>query len=370
MIKIFHMGDVHLDSAFHRFPKEQRVKLRAHQRKLFLKMIDHVRQGGYDMLLISGDLFDGIDVSVECEECVISALSSLACPVVISPGNHDPFELISTYRKQKLSENVYVFSSYEPQVFDFPEIGVQVCGYAFLRSNELSYDPLEGFTPPEFDGVRLLCAHGELGVSGSKFAPLYEAEIAAKGFKYAALGHVHTPSVTEKDGAVIAYCGVSEGRGFDECGIGGALSVVIDGDRVTTERVEFGEYEYKVVSFDVSGISDAAELLKTLAGLVDATEKKDTSALRIELSGEADISLEINCEDLAAALSDRIFYLEIKDKTYPKIDTSALSLDSTLRGEIYRVLGAALESESPEERKKAAEALRIALLAVEGREIG
>ncbi len=369
MIKIFHMGDVHLDSAFHRFPKDKRVKLRAHQRELFLKMIDHVKRGGYDMLLIAGDLFDGIDVSVECEECVISALSNLACPVIISPGNHDPYELIPTYRKQKLSENVYVFSSADPQVFEFPEIGVQVCGYAFVRSNEINYDPLAGFIPPAFDGVRILCAHGELGVSGSKFAPLYEAEIAAEGFKYAALGHVHTPSVVEKDGTVIAYCGVSEGRGFDEGGIGGALSVTVDGDRVTTERVEFGEYEYKAISLDVSDLSDERELLCAVASHIADIERKDKTALRIELSGEADMSLEINCEEISAALMGELFYLEIKDKTYPRIDTSALSLDSTLRGEIYRVLGTALESDSPEERKKAAEALRIALLAVEGREI-
>ena len=369
MLKIFHMGDVHLDGAFGRFPKEERVRLRAHQREIFGKMIDHVARGGYDMLLISGDLFDGIDVAPETEERVVSALSALSCPVIISPGNHDPFELISAYRKRKFSENVYVFSSTEPQVFEFEALGVQVCGYAFTFSNEVHGDPLAGFALPEFDGVRILCAHGELGVSNSKFAPLSEANIAALGIRYAALGHVHMPSIVTRDGATIAYCGVSEGRGFDELGVGGAYSVTIEGERVDVERVPFGEYVYTIEELDVSGLTSERELADRIAEIVAHVENPERAALRILLTGEADASVTERADELAKAQRGALYHIEIKDKTYPRMDTSALAQDSTLRGEIYRTLLPQLECDDPEKRREATMALRVALLAVDGRDI-
>ncbi len=370
MLKIFHMGDVHLDGAFGRFPREERIKLRAHQRKIFSSMIDHVARGGYDLLLISGDLFDTIDVTPECEACVISALSALSCPVIISPGNHDPFELIPAYRKQRLGENVYVFSSAEPQVFEFDELGVQVCGYAFTSSNELTKDPLDGFEVPAFDGVSILCAHGDLGARTSKFAPLDKERIASLGFCYAALGHVHMPDVTTCGGATIAYCGVSEGRGFDELGVGGAYSVTIDGGRVSVERVPFGEYVYRIEELDVTDISSERDLAQRISEIVSGIEGGERTSLRILLTGEAEESVTARADALAQSVGGGLYYLEIKDKTYPKTDISSLEKDSTLRGEIYRTLRPQLESEEPEQRRRAAEALRVALLAVDGREIG
>lgn len=369
MLKIFHMGDVHLDSAFGRFSREERVKLRAHGREIFKRMISHVARGGYDMLLIAGDLFDGIDVAPETEECVISALSELSCPVIIAPGNHDPFELIPAYRKGKLGENVYVFSSTEPQVFEFERLGAQVCGYAFTSSNEVHRDPLASFEPPDFDGVRILCAHGELGVSGSKFAPLSEANIASLGFKYAALGHVHMPSVVTRDGATIAYCGVSEGRGFDELGVGGAYSVTIEGERVDVERVPFGEYLYRIDEIDVSEMASEGELAQRIAEAVSAVERAEYTSLRILLTGEAESAVIARADELARAAKGALYHIEIKDKTYPKIDLSALLQDSTLRGEIYRTLLPRLSSDDPDERRVAAMALKVALLAVDGRDI-
>ena len=63
------------------------------------------------------------------------------------------------------------------------------------------------------------------------------------------------------------------------------------------------------------------------------------------------------------------YHIEIKDKTYPRMDTSALAHDSTLRGEIYRTLLPQLECDDPEKRREATMALRVALLAVDGRDI-
>ena len=113
MVKIFHTGDIHLDSQFHKLGYEERLRAREHQRDIFKKMIKYVSDNAFDILLISGDLFDGRKISPETEECVIEAFSSLACKIFISPGNHDPYLLTAPYFRGRLPENVCVFNSSE-----------------------------------------------------------------------------------------------------------------------------------------------------------------------------------------------------------------------------------------------------------------
>lgn len=369
MIKIFHTADLHLDSAFCRLSHAERIAARQHGRDIFLKMIKYVSDGNFDMMLISGDLFDSRNVSPETEECVLRALASLDCPVVIAPGNHDPYALVEIYSSDKLPENVYVFNSAEMQVLTFEELGVQVCGYAFVESNTFDRDALAKFTPPTFDGVTILCAHAELDVPASKTAPLSSADIAECGFAYAALGHVHRHSMIQKGGSLIAYCGVPEGRAFDEIGEGGAISLTIDGESVSAERIIFSERRFILESFDADGAADCGELTKKLSEYVKSRGYGKDTALRLTLTGEVAMGFTLNKTDMERALSERLMLIEIEDETYPTIDVGTLENDFTLRGEVYRVLRPQLESKDKNEKRLAAEALRVALLAIDGRDI-
>ena len=369
MIKIFHMGDLHLDSSFCRLSHAERIAARQHARDIFLKMIKYVSDGDFDMLLISGDLFDGRNVSPETEECVLGAFASLDCPVVIAPGNHDPYALVDIYSSDKLPENVFVFNSAEMQVLTFEEPRVQVCGYAFVESNTFENNALAGFTPPAFDGVTLLCAHAELDVPASRTAPISSADIAKCGFAYAALGHVHRYSKTCKGNSIITYCGFPEGRAFDEIGDGGAVSVTIDGGIVSAERIIFSERRFILDSFDAHGASDNRELTARLREFVKSRGYGKDTALRLTLAGEVAMGFELDKMAVENSLGELLMLIEIADETYPAIETSALEGDFTLRGEVYRVLRPQLESNDKNERRLAAEALRVALLAIDGRDI-
>lgn len=367
-MKLFHTGDIHLDSAFVRMSRDGRIAARAHQRDVFRKMIKYVSDNKFDMLLISGDLFDGRNISPETEECVIECFSSLDCPVVISPGNHDPFILTAPYFKERLPENVSVFNSSEIQVFRFDELGVQVCGYAFESSNTYERNPLADFELPSFDGISILCAHGELNVMNSRFAPLSEADIERIGFDYAALGHVHTSQITKRGKSVMAYCGVIEGRAFDELGECGALEVtVVAGASAEVNKIIFGERIYLADTIDVS--RSERDLGGYLEEYVASRGYGGETALRLTLVGETDADMDIDTKALEARLDGRIMYAEVINKTSPRLNIAQLEGDVTLRGEIYRVLKAELECDDPERRRIAAEALSVALRAVDGREI-
>ena len=369
-MRIFHTGDLHLDSAFVRMSRDERIEARAHQRDIFNKMIKYVSDNRFDMLLIGGDLFDGRNITPETEECVIKGFSSLSCPVVISPGNHDPFALTAPYFKEKLPENVSVFNSSEVQVLVFEELGALVCGYAFESSNIFDSDPLADFTPPEFDGVSILCAHGELNVANSRFAPLSEAEIADIGFAYAALGHVHTSQIVRRGDSVIAYCGVIEGRAFDELGECGALEVTLGGGKVTeVKRVILGEKVYFWDTLDIGTVDSSAELIEYIEKYIESRGYGEDTALRLTLEGEADAALNIDKSAIKSLIERRLMYAEVVDKTRPRLDFARLEADFTLRGELYRSLRSELEGDDAERRRIAAEALRCALAAVDGREI-
>ena len=369
MIKIFHTGDNHLDSSFSRLSLSERERERVRQRELFEKMMSYVSDGGYDFVLISGDLFDSPEVSPETEEMLINAFARLSCPVVISPGNHDPYSQTELYSSGRLPENVYVFSSKELQVFELDSLSVSVCGYAFT-SDEYSSTPLSEMPLGDDLGIKILCAHGELGVAASKYAPISEADLVANGFSYAALGHLHKIAEPIKIGkGIAAYCGFPEGRAFDEEGLGGAMSVVIDEDKVVAERVIFAERRYLYDELDVSGAVNDKELIDMISAYITEKGYDNNTALRLTASGTLSIDYTLNKSLVERVAEESLMRFELIDETVPDIDVKSLENDYTLKGEVYRALRPRLESNDTDEQRKAYEALKIALLAIEGRRI-
>lgn len=370
MIRIFHTGDLHLDSAFCRFSHTEQERARERQRRVFRKMMRYVGEHRYDLLLISGDLFDKGNVSPETEECVIAELSALPCPTVIAPGNHDPYTAVSLYSDGRLPEKVTVFNSSEMQVLSLDTPPVQVCGYAFM-SESLSPSPLIGFEPPAFDGISLLCAHTELGALSSGYAPATLTDIERCGFDYAALGHVHNcPDVFRLGKSTAAYCGFADSRGFDEEGSGGALSVTVDDDgNISVEKLCFGESVYAHDTLDISNISNNSELVRRVEEYLSSYENKENTALKLSLVGETEPEFEPDMISVRELLSKSFVYSEAENKTLPRIDTEDLELDYTLRGEVFRVLRSELDSNDKETAELAAEALKAALRAIEGRSI-
>ena len=369
MIKIFHTGDNHLDSPFFRLSLSKREAERAHQRDIFAKMMSFVKENKYDLVLISGDLLDFPSVSPETADEVVRAFSSLDCPVVISPGNHDPYLKTPLYSQGQLPDNVYVFNSNELQIFEFEELGVEVCGYAFMKDN-VFLPPLKELALPKTDKCRILCAHADLNASSSVYAPISDSDIERLGFTYAALGHLHKAVEPYRKGAsLIGYCGFPEGRAFDEEGDGGALSVTIDKGKAVAERVVFSEKRYVYDSVSIESCLSDADTENRIRILLSEKGYGKETALRLSLEGMIDIDYVPDQKLLTRVIEPLLMKLSITDNTYPEIDLSSLENDFTLRGEIYRTLKNDILSSDESLRKKATEALRVALLAIDGRNI-
>ncbi len=367
MLKILHTGDMHLDSAFSSLSLADGERMREAQRDVFSKIMRYAKENSYDMVLISGDLFDGKYITPATRKQVLMSLGELDCPVIIAPGNHDPFSSTPLYHSPELPQNVYIFNSEEVQVFSFDELGVTVCGYAMM-TDRLETSPLESFTPPKTDNALILCAHADISSSASKYAPISMREIERCGFCYAALGHIHNPPIPESTRSLVRYCGFPMGRAFDELCDGGALSVTIENGRASAERIIFSEHRFIEEALDVSSAESGADIAKMIEEHIDAHSYARETSLRLLLTGTVPLYCVISPEKLEA-MSTPLSLLKIKDLTLPMPDAKELKSDITLRGELYRTLLPRLESENADERRLAAEALRIGLYAIDGRNL-
>ena len=159
-------------------------------------------------LLIAGDFFDHGRVSDATLEAVTGALREVRAPVVILPGNHDPFMPGSPYDRADFGASVHVLSAPGGETCKLAELDLEIwglphCGYEDFR-------PMEGVPPRGPATWQVAMAHGHLTRGPADFRhayPIAPAEIAGSGRDYVALGHWDKPSDASSGPVTAAYSG-------------------------------------------------------------------------------------------------------------------------------------------------------------------
>lgn len=365
-LRIIHISDVHLDSPYAGLDVRASEQKRARHRESFLSALEAARENGCELMLIAGDLFDCGYVTEATVSAVLTAIGKCPFPVVLCPGNHDPYTPNGIYARKNLPKNLFVFTREEMDRFDFDSLGVSVHGYAFL-SNRYFHDPFDSGYELKDGYINLLCAHTELDEVIPKFAPIRSSKFEDSGFTYAALGHVHKHSDAVRVGkTVYSYGGFAFGRSFDELGFGRMLAVEIDRDAgvLSVEPIVISNSRYEIEALDVSGASEPTEVASRICELIAERGYGEETSLRIVLGGTVspDLALpELSASDVGLSL------LQLEDETLPLLDTEYLEADVSLKGALYRQLLPKLRSDDERERRVAAEALRIGLCALEGK---
>ena len=371
-MKILHIADFHLDSAFSGFDKERANERRAELRECFERTMRMARERGVELILISGDLFDTPFCTAATRRAVFEAIEGVGCPVVIAPGNHDYYNKNGTYADKSLPENTFVFTSTELGRFDFDELGVSVIGYAFT-SDRYEENPLGEDVPLSQTNVNILCAHTEMGVNFSKYAPTTAHAISRCGFAYAALGHVHVPGAPTRVGnTLIAYSGFPQGRSFDELREGGAYLLELDrtSGNVEYERIALSSMTYEIEKIDITSLSNDEDVIREIASVVVARGYGSRTALRVVLTGSIPSDYVPNESRI---LNDprlcTLMLLQIRNECVSNFDLEYLEKDISVRGEVYRKLLPLLNSSDESERIKGSLALKFALASLDKREL-
>ena len=368
MFRFLHLGDLHLDSPFAGFDPREAAARRARQYEALEELLRAGVDRGAQMVLIAGDVFDSPVPRTEGLARFYGIVGALDVPVVIAPGNHDYYEPGGIWDDPARPKNVTVFTTATLSAFDFAALGVTVYGYAFL--GESADAPDLGRAERLHRGrINLLLAHADMLSPLSAYAPISAAQLERSGYHYAALGHVHKPTPSKKCGdTTVAYSGFFAGRGFDEPGNGGARLVEIEGQTVLETRLESQADTFEVRTLDCTGAAHGEDLRRAVSAYLEKESFAPSTALRLLLSGDVSADCRADTVQLAR-LGAALSLFEVEDRTLPLYDAEYLEKAPTVQGAFYRALLPRLQSADAAERELAAEALRLGLCALAGREV-
>lgn len=337
-VKIIHCGDLHIGSAFSSIPEKSKIRQQELMRA-FNTIIEMCQKEKVEILLIAGDLFEGIDVPADISSFVIKSFEKInSTKVFIALGNHDPYTIDSDYRTKQWPQNVYIFRD-KMEFVELEDLQVRVWGAAFVNNSETHC--MLGQALCDDDFVNICVIHGDLVSNGktSIYNPITTEEIEKSQMDYVALGHVHKYSGILKAGKTsYAYSGCIEGRGFDELGKKGIIIGTVEKNRCKLEFKSICERMYLEVNVDVSGSTSQQEIadciLKTIS--TEFGIEYSRHLYKINLTGELPVNLKPSAQAISVWLTHGLFFYKILDKTTVTVNLEELSHEISLKGTYVR----------------------------------
>lgn len=277
-MKLLHAADLHIDSplrglsAYEGAPAEE---LRTAGRRALENLVRLAQDEAVDAVLLAGDVYDGDWPDFNTGLFFARQMSRLreaGIDVYLIRGNHDAASTIT--RELRLPENVHELRTAEPQTVVDERLGLAVHGQGFARRDVTDNLVLSYPAPrPGLFNVGLL--HTALtGREGhDRYAPCTVEHLAAKGYDYWALGHVHTREVVATEPWIV-FPGNIQGRHARETGPKGCTLVTVDDLKVVSvdhRDLDVARWHHLEVDASPAADPDAAldlvrEALRGLAG--------------------------------------------------------------------------------------------------------
>ena len=349
MIKILHSADWHLDSPMQLHSEEASRSMRRKLLQIPEKVASLCKAKGCDLVLLSGDLFDGA-YTAESMRLLKNALEEMAVPVFITPGNHDFIGSHSPWLTQLFPANVHIFTRQTVEYKDIPELNCRVygAGYTSMDSQAL----LENFHADSPMQYNIGIFHGDPTQTGSSYCPITTEQVENSGLDYLALGHIHKGDSFRAGKTLCAWPGCPMGRGYDEQGDKGVLLVTVDKETKT----EF-------VPLDNPRFYDLDVAPAALAGTLPPVGSDDF--YRVTLVGDSE---PLNLAELYAAYS-QFPNLVLRDRTVPPVDVWSSADDDTFEGIYFNLLRKSLEGADEETQRKIQLAAKISRQLLDGQEV-
>ena len=393
MVKLIHTADLHLDSAFRsRFTKEEAENRRQKQLMAWKELLSFAVEKKVQGILIAGDLFDSPVVSHGTMDFFLSTISEHPeISFFYLRGNHDT-ENTFCYQ-ENLPKNLFLFSEkgkkyrlndrlllagveYGTKDISFGEnegatqgagqaaeqgVGQENAhGAEALSKSESESEEESKFLKLKEEDCNILLLHGALyqgtpkgeAVQGEE--GIFLKNLEKLPLSFIALGHIHKGGEGKlNNGALWAYPGCLQGRGFDEEGERGFLYLKVEEEKkeIRKEFIPIKQGEFRILEIELLEDEGTLACLKKIEVEMEKAGIAKEDSLRIILKGKKGLEQERNLRYLQLQLQDSVFFLEIRDECELSWNREEAMKEKSLKGEFLRVLAAAdnLSKEEQEE---------------------
>lgn len=351
-MKILHAADLHLDTPFSGRADAQVASLKKALLQVPGKIAELCKIHGCDLLLLSGDLFDG-PASAEGVQALKSALKEVGIPTFITPGNHDFCSPDSPYLTGLWPENVHIFTKPAIESAALPSLDCRIygAGYQSMDCGAL----LENFRTEGDETYHIGVLHGDPIQKNAPYCPITQAQVAASGLDYLALGHIHMAGRFTAGRTICGWPGCPMGRGYDEEGEKGALIISLD-DTVNARFVPLDTPRF--YDLEVEAGDDAAGALNKILPPVG-----NRDFYRITFVGTSE---PLDLESLKRADFPN---LVLRDKTTLPVDLWSNAGEDSFEGLYFGKLKKALENADEDAARQIRLAAKISKQILEGQEV-
>jgi len=356
MLTFLHAADIHLDSPLrglsHYDGAPPIEEIRGATRQALDNLVNFALGEKVDFVLIAGDLYDGDWQDFKTGLYFANQMRNLGeagIRVAVIRGNHDAANTMT--KTLVMPENVKIFSARKPETWLLKDFGVAIHGQSYANRDvyenlAVTYpDPVPGMFNIGILHCLISGADGHL-----PYAPCTLDELAAKGYDYWALGHVHNYSVLREQPHIV-YSGCTQGRHIREPGEKGCVLVEVEDDKIRTEFVPLNVLRWAEVKADV-GNTQNIEQAAIAFGEALSWEMSDLNGMnacvravltgrcpahgRLSLDPEAVVA---NIRAIASEVSEGKVWIEkVQVQTRPAIDFDSIAQSDTPQGELMRYL--------------------------------
>jgi DNA repair exonuclease SbcCD nuclease subunit len=301
MFQFIHAADIHLDSplrglaSFEDAPVDQ---IRTATRRAFENLVDLAIREAVAFVVIAGDLWDGDWPDAGPGLFFIKQAKRLrqaGIPVYVVKGNHDAENTLT--RELRYPDNVHLFGHSRPETVHLKSLNVAIHGQSFREAN-ITSDLAAAYPAPVPGAFNIGLLHTCLDGDSRHYAyaPASVDALAAKGYQYWALGHVHQRRALERNGVPIVFPGNLQGRKIPETGPKGCELVTVDDDGRTVSRFEpLDVVRWLEESVDLSGVKTLDDTDRAVTEVLETAKRNNSGrllAVRLHLHGATELSGE------------------------------------------------------------------------------
>ncbi len=256
------------------------------------------RERAVDAICVAGDVYEHEYVSEDTVSFLRDSFAAAGVPVLVTPGNHDPYLPGSAWQRTEWPGNVHVFARDAVEPYPLGD-GVTVWGAAFTARN-CGSSALAHFRVPPDGGTHLLLIHaaltGEQWADEADYRPVTRAQLRDTGAAYVMLGHFHDG----RGDGFLCYPGSPEPLDWGErSGAHGASIVTVRDGAVSAEAIPIATRRYAERTVSVAGASGSAQVEAALSAAVAA---EAGASLRVVLTGEIEPGCEVSTGQPGRAL--------------------------------------------------------------------